>query len=62
MTFKYGYIFQGNNLPRFADKLQIKASAKQQKTIRRNAVSLVTIGAKAFPPKSPSIAEKTLAG
>ncbi|RIK74828.1 hypothetical protein DCC62_14565 [candidate division KSB1 bacterium] len=33
--------FISEKLPRFADKLQIKASTKQQITVRRNSVSPV---------------------
>ncbi len=50
-------IFRGHTLHRFPDKLQIKASAKQQKTIRRNSASAVILDNKAFPAKC---AEATL--
>jgi len=46
-----------NDLPRFADKLQIKASAKQQITVRRNSVSWVTIDDKVFPPECAEVTE-----
>ena len=36
---------------------QIKASAKQQKNIRRNSVPSVSLGCKAFPPKCAEATE-----
>jgi hypothetical protein len=44
-------------LDNFADKLQIKASAKQQK-FRRNSVSSMLPGGKASPPKCAEVVEK----
>jgi hypothetical protein len=45
-------------LPRFAGKLQIEASAKQQKTIRRNSAPSVLFGGKAFSPKFAEVTER----